>query len=130
MRHSFRRFENTGLISVAISRSSLCSKYSPIRRICQDKNQNKDIINNVINATKETNTINPYNENISNNSTTTNANTDNYNVGNTSINKVETSTTANTNVNVNSNYTNNNNVYSNNEPSELKKQYQNNDLNK
>lgn len=93
------------------------------------ENQNKDIINNVINATKETNTINPYNENISNNSTTTNANTDNYNVGNTSINKVETSTTANTNVNVNSNYTNNN-VYSNNEPSELKKQYQNNDLNK
>ena len=94
------------------------------------ENQNKDIINNVINSTKETNTINPYNENISNNSNTnTTSNVNNYNVGNTSINKVETSPTANTNANTNTNTTNNN-AYSNNGPSELMKQYQNNDLNK
>ena len=97
------------------------------------ENQNKDIINNVINATKETNTINSYNENISNNSNTTD-NVNNYNVGNTSINKVETSPTVNTNakanVNSNANTTPNNNAYSNNGPSELMKQYQNNDLNK
>ena len=88
------------------------------------ENQNKDIINNVINATKETNTMTSYNENISNNSNTTN-NINNYNVDNTSIDKVETTT--NTTISANTNP--NNNVYSNNEPSELMKQYQNNNLN-
>ena len=92
------------------------------------ENQNKDIINNVINATKETNTINPYNDNINNNSNTiTTDNISNYNESNPSINKVETSPTANSNA---STTTTNNNIYSNNGPTELMKQYQNNDLNK
>ena len=85
-------------------------------------NNNQDIINGVINATKETNTINSYKENVNNNSNTID-NVNNYNVENTSLNKTETSTSTNANLN-------NNNVYSNNGPSELMKQYQNNDLNK
>lgn len=98
------------------------------KRPLEDKN--KDIINNIINATKETNTINSYNENINNNSNTnsntnTTNNVSNYNVGNTSINRVETSTNATITTNTNPN----NNVYSNNEQSELMKHYQNNDPN-
>lgn len=78
--------------------------------------QNKDIINNIIHENKESNRINSYNENMNNNINTNNtvpiSNINNYNVDKTPKDKAEP-------LNVN------NNVYSNDEPSELMKQYQN-----
>lgn len=78
------------------------------------KSQNKDVINNIIYETNKTNKVDSYNGNMNNNVNTNTipSTTNNYNIEKTLENKVESLNT-------------NNIIYSNDEPSELVKQYQN-----